>query len=43
MSKFYVKPSLRTIGVLSELNFLATGSGEDADPKDGSWIWDEEI
>lgn len=33
---------MRIINVLSENNFLVSGSGEDANPGDGSWLYDDD-
>lgn len=41
--KIYLMPALRTTVLGCEVNFLATGSGENADPKDGSWLYDDDF
>ncbi|MBP5690103.1 MAG: hypothetical protein J6W74_04230 [Bacteroidales bacterium] len=41
--KTYLMPALRTTALGSEVNFLATGTGEDADPKNGSWLFEDEF
>lgn len=33
----YKTPFLRNVALSTELNFLTSGSGENADPKDGNW------
>lgn len=41
--KYYQTPSVRIVLLSGENNFLASGTGEDANPGDGSWIYDDEI
>ena len=33
----YVAPSCRFLNLVSEINFLASGEGEDMDPVPGTW------
>lgn len=33
----YVTPALRYVALSLDENFLTSGSGENADPKDGNW------
>ena len=35
--KTYVEPSCRFLNLVSEINFLASGEGEDMDPVPGTW------
>ncbi|MBQ1842238.1 MAG: hypothetical protein II130_04565 [Bacteroidales bacterium] len=35
--KAYLTPSCRFLNLVSEINFLASGEGEDMDPVPGTW------
>ena len=44
MSKLnYFSPSLRETALRPERNFLASGEGEDAEPKPGTWSFFDEL
>ena len=44
MSKLhYLTPSLRWTDLCPEQNFLASGEGEDAEPKPGTWSFFDEL
>ena len=41
--KMYLTPSLKRTALLSEQNFLASGEGENAEPKPGTWSFFDEL
>jgi hypothetical protein len=41
--KNYLSPSLRWTDLRAERNFLASGEGEDAEPKPGTWSFFDEL
>ena len=41
--KRYIAPSLRLTELRAERNFLASGEGENADPKPGTWSFFDEL
>lgn len=41
--KLYSAPLLRMLEARPEINFLTSGSGEDAHPEDGLWNDDEQF
>ena len=43
MKKTYLYPSLRVVSPVAEQNFLASGEGENAEPKPGTWSFFDEL
>ena len=43
MAKFYLSPSVRTTELRVENRFLASGEGENAEPKPGTWSFFDEL
>jgi hypothetical protein len=43
MKKLYLLPSVKMTDFRPERNFLASGEGEDAEPKPGTWSFFDEL
>lgn len=43
MKKLYLLPSVKMTDFRAERNFLASGEGEDAEPKPGTWSFFDEL